>query len=276
VEVGPGVSTVGAGDRVCVEPIYRCDECSRCKAGDYNLCQKIAFHGLMSRGGGLAEYTVVPARTVHMLPGSVSLQLGALVEPMSVGYHAARRGGVAEGESAVVFGAGPIGIGTYLALRGQGISDVTVIEPSPVRRTTIQNLGAQSVIDPWKVDPVEYVKDRTGGVGAAAVFDTAGVAASLTAAVDMVAAKRRIVTIAICDKPLPVNTNMLVFTEAIIMGSLAYTGRDYAAVLELMSRGHYVTDGWVEHIRLDDIVAEGFEALHAGRKMKVLVDVGKG
>jgi (R,R)-butanediol dehydrogenase/meso-butanediol dehydrogenase/diacetyl reductase len=60
------------------------------------------------------------------------------------------------------------------------------------------------------------------------------------------------------------------------MGSLAYTGRDYAAVLELMSRGHYVTDGWVEHIRLDDIVAEGFEALHAGRKMKVLVDVGKG
>ena len=274
VEVGAGVSGVGAGDRVCVEPVYRCDECARCRDGAYNLCQKIAFHGLMSHGGGLAEYTVVPARTVHALPGSVSLELGALVEPMSVGYHAARRGEVSDGETAVVFGAGPFGICTYLALRGQGISDVTVIEPSPVRRRTIQNLGAQSVIDPWETDPVEYVKDRTGGVGAAAVFDTAGVEASLTAAVNMVAARRRIVTIAICDRALPVNTNMLVFTESVILGSLAYTGRDFAAVLDLMSRGHYVTDGWVDHIALDDIVAEGFEALHAGRKMKVLVDVG--
>jgi (R,R)-butanediol dehydrogenase/meso-butanediol dehydrogenase/diacetyl reductase len=195
---------------------------------------------------------------------------------MSVGYHAARRAELADGESAVVFGAGPIGIGTYLALRGMGFSDVTVVEPSAVRRKAIQNLGAQSVIDPWKVDPVEYVQDRTSGSGAAAVFETAGVDASMAAAVNMVAARRRIVTIAICDKPLPVNTNTLVFSEAVITGSLAYTGEDYAAVLELMGRGHYVTDGWVEHIPLDDIVAEGFEALHAGRKMKVLVDVGNG
>jgi (R,R)-butanediol dehydrogenase/meso-butanediol dehydrogenase/diacetyl reductase len=275
-EVGVGVSRVRAGDRVCVEPIYRCDACARCKAGAYNLCQSIAFHGLMSHGGGLSQYTVVPERMVHVLPDSVSLELGALVEPMSVGYHAARRGELADGESAVVLGAGPIGIGTYLALRGQGISDVTVIEPSAVRRHAIQKLGAMSVIDPQETDPVAYVKDHTGGVGAAAVYETAGVDASLTAAVDMVAAKRRVVTIAICDHALPVNTNTLVFTEAMVVGSLAYTAEDFAAVLDLMSRGHYVTDGWVEHIGLHEVVDEGFAALRAQKKMKVLVDVGNG
>jgi (R,R)-butanediol dehydrogenase/meso-butanediol dehydrogenase/diacetyl reductase len=276
VGVGAGVSDVREGDRVCVEPIYRCDECPRCRAGFYNLCQKIAFHGLMSHGGGLSEYTVVPARTIHHLPDSVSLQLGALVEPMSVGYHAARRGELTDGESAVVLGAGPIGIGTYLALRGLGISDVTVIEPSAVRRESIQKLGATSVLDPLDTDPVAYVRDHTGGVGAAAVYETAGVDASFGSAVDMVAARRRIVEVAICDHALPLNTNTLVFTEAVVVGSLAYTGEDFAAVLDLMSRGHYVTDGWVEHIGLDEIVDEGFAALRAQRKMKVLVDVGAG
>jgi (R,R)-butanediol dehydrogenase/meso-butanediol dehydrogenase/diacetyl reductase len=230
----------------------------------------------MSYGGGLSEYTVVPERMVHLLPDAVSLELGALVEPMSVGYHAARQGGLADGESAVVLGAGPIGIGTYLALRGQGISDVTVIEPSPVRRQAIQKLGATSVIDPQETDPVEYVKAHTGGVGAAAVYETAGVDVSLAAAVDMVAAMRRVVTIAICDHALPVNTNTLVFTEAMIVGSLAYTAEDFAAVLDLMARGHYVTDGWVEHIGLHEVVDEGFAALRAQKKMKVLVDVGNG
>jgi len=276
VEVGKGVSKVREGDRVCVEPIYRCGECSPCKAGYYNLCQAIAFHGLMSHGGGLSEYTVVPSQTVHPLPDSVSLELGALVEPMSVGYHAARLGELREGESAVVMGAGPIGIGTYLALLGQGITDITIIEPSLERREAIQKLGATSVIDPQATNPVEYVREHTGGVGAAAVFEAAGVPASLGAAVEMVAAKHRVVMIAVCDQALPVNTNTLVFTEGMVLGSLAYTNTDFAAVLELMSRNHYVTDGWVEHIALDEVVDEGFAALRAQKKMKVLVDVGNG
>ena len=133
-----------------------------------------------------------------------------------------------------------------------------------------------SVINPQETNPVEYVKEHTGGVGAAAVFEAAGVPASLGAAVEMVAAKHRVVMIAVCDQALPVNTNILVFTEGMVLGSLAYTSRDFSAVLELMSRDHYVTDGWVEHIRLTEVVEEGFAALRAQRKMKVLVDVGNG
>ncbi|MGB6180771.1 MAG: alcohol dehydrogenase catalytic domain-containing protein, partial [Rhodococcus sp. (in: high G+C Gram-positive bacteria)] len=128
-ELGAGVTGWAIGDRVAIEPIYRCGQCGPCRAGNYNICQTIGFHGLMS-DGGMAEYTVVPTDMLHALPDSVSLELGALVEPMSVAYHAATLGDVQAGDTAVVFGAGPIGIGLWFALRGKGLENVTVVEPS--------------------------------------------------------------------------------------------------------------------------------------------------
>ncbi len=145
-EVGDGVTGWAEGDRVAVEPIYKCDHCGPCRAGNYNVCQQIGFHGLMS-DGGMAEYTVVPTSMLHKLPDNVSLELGALVEPMSVAYHAATLGDVTPGDTAMVFGAGPIGIGLWFALRGKGLDDVFVVEPSPTRRAAIETLGA-TTLDP--------------------------------------------------------------------------------------------------------------------------------
>lgn len=116
-EVGAGVTDVREGDLVTIEPVYRCGECRPCRAGRYNLCQIVGFHGLMA-DGGMAECTVVPRNQVHKLPDSVPLEMGALVEPMSVAYHAAVLGGVGDQSSALIFGAGPIGIGIWFALRG--------------------------------------------------------------------------------------------------------------------------------------------------------------
>lgn len=144
-EVGKGVTGTSVGDRVAIEPIYRCGHCAPCAAGNYNICQQIGFHGLMS-DGGMAEYTVVPADMVHPLPDNVSLELGALVEPMSVAYHAATLGEVRPGDTAMVFGAGPIGIGLWFALRGKGLDDVLVVEPSPTRRAAIEALGRRPSI----------------------------------------------------------------------------------------------------------------------------------
>ena len=139
-DIGEGVTGWSEGDRVAVEPIYRCGHCPACKAGNYNICAQIGFHGLMS-DGGMAEYTVVPTDMLHKLPDNVSLQLGALVEPMSVAYHAATLGEVKSGDTAMVFGAGPIGIGLWFALRGKGLQDTFVVEPSPTRRASIERAG---------------------------------------------------------------------------------------------------------------------------------------
>ena len=268
--VGAGVTGWREGDRVAVEPIYKCDHCGPCGAGNYNVCQQIGFHGLMS-DGGMAEYTVVPTNMLHRLPDNVSLELGALVEPMSVAYHAATLGDVRPGDTAMVFGAGPIGIGLWFALRGKGLQEVFVVEPSPTRRAAIEALGAVT-LDPTVTDVPGFIADHTYGAGADAVFDAAGVAPSVQTALACVGSRKPMVSVAIYEKPLQTPLLNLVMNESRIQGSLCYTGADFEAVIALMAQGAYDTTGWVAQIPIGDVVAEGFEALHAGNKMKVLVD----
>ena len=268
--VGAGVTEWREGDRVAVEPIYKCGHCGPCAAGNYNVCQQIGFHGLMS-DGGMAEYTVVPTNMLHRLPDNVSLELGALVEPMSVAYHAATLGDVSPGDTAMVFGAGPIGIGLWFALRGKGLQDVFVVEPSPVRRAAIEALGA-TTLDPTTTDVPGLIADHTYGAGAGAVFDAAGVTPAVETALACVGSRKPMVSVAIYEKPVQTPLLNLVMNESRIQGSLCYTGADFEAVIALMAQGAYDTTGWVAQIPIGEVVVEGFEALHAGNKMKVLVD----
>ena len=269
-DVGEGVTGWKAGDRVAVEPIYKCGHCAPCRAGTYNICQQIGFHGLMS-DGGMAEYTVVPTSMLHKLPDNVSLQLGALVEPMSVAYHAATLGEVNDQSSALIYGAGPIGIGLWFALRGMGLTEIDVVEPSETRRKSIEALGART-LDPTAVDVPALVADRTDGNGVDAAFDAAGVAAAVESALDCVGERRPLISVAIYDKPLPTPLINLVLRERRIQGTICYTGDDYRAVIDLMARGHYDTTGWLDTIPLSGVIEQGFEELRAGRKMKLLVD----
>jgi len=269
-EVGEDVTTLALGDRVTVEPVYSCGECLACKAGRYNVCAKVGFHGL-STDGGMAESTVINATMAHKLPDSVSLEMGALVEPMAVAYHAAKLGEPDPAGTALVFGAGPIGIGLWFALRGQGVEDVLVVEPSPVRRASIEKLGART-LDPTTVDVPAFVAEHTHGNGVTAAYDAAGVQPAIETALACLGATRTLVSVAIYERPLETPLLQLVLREARIQGTLCYTSADYRAVIDLMAAGHYDTTGWVETIAMDDIVSEGFEALHAGQKMKVLVD----
>jgi (R,R)-butanediol dehydrogenase/meso-butanediol dehydrogenase/diacetyl reductase len=269
-EVGDAVTDVGEGDQVTIEPIYRCGECRPCKAGRYNVCDVVGFHGLMA-DGGMADYTVVPRNQVHKLPASVPLEMGALVEPMSVAYHAAAHGGVGDQGSALIYGAGPIGIGIWFALRGMGLTEIDVVEPSQTRRKSIEALGART-LDPARIDVPALVADRTHGNGVDAAFDAAGVAQAVESALQCVGEHRPLVSVAIYDRPLPVPLINLVLRERRIQGTLCYTSADYRAVIDLMAQGHYDTSGWVDTVPLSGVIEQGFEELRQGRKMKLLVD----
>jgi (R,R)-butanediol dehydrogenase/meso-butanediol dehydrogenase/diacetyl reductase len=269
-EVGAGVSDVAVGDEVTIEPIYRCGECRPCRSGNYNLCTKIGFHGLMA-DGGMAEHTVVPVNQVHKLPDAVSLDLGALAEPMSVAYHAAKLGGVGDQDSALVYGGGPIGIGIWFALRGLGLTQIEVVEPSPERRAALERLGA-ATLDPTSVDVPALIADRTNGDGVDAAYDAAGVAPAIESALSCLGERRTMVSVAIYDKPLPTPLINLVLRERRIQGTICYTADDYRAVLDLMAKGHYDTTGWVDTVALTDLIDGGFAELRAGRRMKLLVD----
>jgi (R,R)-butanediol dehydrogenase/meso-butanediol dehydrogenase/diacetyl reductase len=256
-----------------VRPFYKCGTCERCRAGLEHLCTPINVLGCGAAGGGLAEYCVMGADMAFALPEAVTLEQGALVEPLAVSYNGILRAGVEPGAQTVVFGAGPIGIGTVLGLRALGIEDVIVVEPSPTRRAAIEVLGATDVLDPATDDVAGVVMARTKGRGADAVFECAGVAASFRAALSVLAARGRLVVVAIFEDALEWNPTQLAINEIELRGSMGYEVGVYEAVIDLMDQGHYPTTGWVEHIPWSALVEEGFEPLRRGERMKVMVDI---
>ncbi|MDT3444666.1 MULTISPECIES: 2,3-butanediol dehydrogenase [unclassified Pseudofrankia] len=269
-EVGRGVTEIYEGDRVVIEPTYRCGECRACRSGHYNLCRLIGFPGL-SGDGGMAEYAVLPQIMIHKLPDAVRLDMAALVEPMAVAYHAAALGAVKDQERALIFGAGPIGIGLWFALRADGVTEIDVVEPSASRRAAIEGLGAR-ILDPTTEDVTAIVLERTRGEGVDAVYDAAGVASVVQTALDCLAERRTLVCVAVYDEPVATSLLDVMMREKSIKGAVSFKSGDFPAVIDLMAKGYYDTTGWVETIPMTAVVSEGFEELRAGRKMKLLID----
>ncbi len=272
VEVGDGVDDALVGQNAAVRPTYSCGECASCRQGLRHICRKLAFHGLSGPGGGLSELTTLPADMVHPLPASVPLELGALVEPMAVGHHAIRRVELAPDDLAVIVGAGPIGIGLWFALKASGHERVLVSETSAERRAAITALGADHVIDPRSTSLADTVADLSGGIGAAVVFDAAGVGAAIADSVPILAPRGSIVVVGIHEKPFDFNPTSLLLQEVDVIGSIVYSPQDYDEVIANMVGGRYDITGWVDHVPLDALL-DGFDDLRAGRKMKILVDL---
>ena len=271
VEVGRDVTKVAVGDLVAVEPLWPCGACAPCTDGDPNLCWEVLCHGLGGPGGGLSEFTVVREHMAHRVPDEVGSVLGALVEPMSVAYRAVLRSRPRLGDTAVVFGGGPIGIGSYLALRALGVDDVTVVEPAAERRAAVARLGAEQVLDPAATDVVGEVRERTKGAGARVVIDAAGVPASFTGAIGVAATSGRVVTVAAYMEPVSYNPTDVMMRELEIVSSFSYNG-EYDAVIEHMAAGRYPTDGWVERLPFDDHLG-AYDRLHRGEAIKLMVDL---
>ena len=118
------------------------------------------------------------ARWAHPL-GDIPTDLGALVEPLAVAYHAVRLSGLKPGGTAAVFGSGPIGLVTTAALKAAGATKVFVVEPAAVRKAKAPGAGADEVLDPTEVDVPDAIRDLTGGAGADVAFECAGIDAVL-------------------------------------------------------------------------------------------------
>jgi (R,R)-butanediol dehydrogenase / meso-butanediol dehydrogenase / diacetyl reductase len=270
VELGPSVEDLTPGKLVVVEPVETCGRCPRCHAGQRHRCEQRAIHGYTRAGGGFAAYTTARRSMVHALPRGLSAQQGALIEPMAVGLAAARRTQIEAGETVALHGAGPVGLGTALALKALGASTI-VVDPSPIRRAAAERLGLGLTVDPGAADPVQAILDLTDGNGAAASVDAAGVPAALNAAVQSTAYDRNVVLVAVPLQPIVLAVTP--FRRALIHLTASSGQQDFPATIAGMVRGDYPTDGWISTIRLEGIVEDGFESLHNRDKIKVLVDL---
>lgn len=176
-EVGPGVTSVRAGDRVILRSILTCGRCERCRRGQSNLCQERQGMG-MHFDGAYAERIVVPESLLLAMPDTLSYEEGALVEPLAVAMHAVNITPFALMDFVVVVGAGAIGLLTLLAARLRGAGSIVITDRSAHRLAVARSLGADLTIDVSAQDPVELVLAATDGRGADAVLEAVGIGAT--------------------------------------------------------------------------------------------------
>ncbi len=185
VALGEGVTNLQVGDRVALEPGKTCGRCEFCTTGQYNLCPDVIFFATPPVDGVFQEYVCHPESLCFKLPANVSTMAGALMEPLAVGFHAALQGGAQIGQTAVVTGAGCIGLVSVMALRSMGVTKVVAVDVLPARLEKAAKAGATLTIDASKEDAVQKVLELTGGAGCDLVIETAGAEATMVQGIRM-------------------------------------------------------------------------------------------
>jgi 2-desacetyl-2-hydroxyethyl bacteriochlorophyllide A dehydrogenase len=218
-DVGAVVERLERGQPVAINPVVSCGECELCRDGHDNLCESRRIYGCVpGLAGAYAEHIVVPAANVVPFDGAAPLEWGALVEPLSVGAHAARVARIAPGEQALVVGGGPIGLATALAAQWRGASRVLVSEPQAHRRETAERLGFRTL------DPAAEETPRSAFPLA---FECVGHSATLAAALHAVAPRGRVVFVGLAEETIELPATPLMVGERTIAGSSAYSAKDF-------------------------------------------------
>lgn len=266
LEVGHAASGLTVGQRVAVEPEYRCGICAACRRGDYNLCADMGFAGLMG-DGGMAEEAVVPAYMVHALPDVVSFRQAAVLEPAAVALHAIRRSGLAAGMRCAVIGAGPIGLLLVQLAKLAGAREIAVSDISGSRLELAHELGATITVDAAHRSLADVVCDVDIS------FEAVGLQASLDQSFKVLRKGGRLVLVGLFGQRPMIDAFGLVNREIDLIASVGYR-QLYGDLIAMVASGIFDPSRIVtREIRLDCVVADGFEGLLRNRSdVKILVN----
>ncbi len=267
--LGAGVDGFEVGDEVVVRPLDSRGETPADK-GVSHISRNLKFLGIDTPGAFQGSWTV-PAFTLHRLPAGTDLRLAALTEPLAVACHDVRRADLAEGETAVVIGGGPIGILVGLVARSRG-ARVVMSEVSPSRLELARELGFEAV-DPSRDDLAAHVATLTEGAGADVVFEVSGSAAGALAMTEFACLRGRIVLVAIFPQPSPVSLFDFFWKELELTGARVYEPEDYERAIELLAGGSLPLEQLITAVEPLERLPAVFEELGSSPSaMKVLVD----
>jgi (R,R)-butanediol dehydrogenase / meso-butanediol dehydrogenase / diacetyl reductase len=242
--LGEGVTGWQIGDRVTVRPLQPGAE-DPSDNGQKHIGKNLKFIGIDSPGG-MQEYWNVPAYTLHRLPETLSLKLGAMIEPLAVACHDVRLGELRTGENAVVIGGGPIGMLIALVAKHKG-ANVLISEPNPARLQMAQDMGLATV-NPIKQDLVAEVEQFTNGAMADVVFEVSGVGAGVAAMTQLPRVRGRIVMVAIHAEPKPVDLFRFFWRELRLIGARVYEPQDFEEAIQLAASGALPLDTLITQV----------------------------
>lgn len=229
----------------------------------------------------MAEEVLVPALQVFPVSDKIPLDIAALVEPLSVAYHAVDASPIKQMSpakaSVLVLGGGPIGLAVVQCLRALGTNTIILSEVARQRQVFAKEMGAHHILDPSKDDVVASCQELSNGKGGVDIaFDCAGLAVTLKTGCHAIKSRGTLVNVAIWEKEVPFNPNWLVFREGTYSATLGYQSKDYRAVIEALEDGRMKPEAMItRRIKLEDLVEEGIKKLltEKDKHVKILVDL---
>lgn len=273
LKTGAGVTGWSPGDRVALEaPIY-CYHCEACMTGHHNLCENGTFMSSPEEPGFFRDRANLPAVNLIPLPGNLSFADGTLWEPLGIILHSFHFAQPELGETAAVFGAGPIGLTTIAALKLAGISRIWCIEPVAHRRELALALGADDALDPHQTDPVADVMAATGKRGVDLAIDCAARENSINQALRMTRTAGRVqVTAVPSDILVPIEFHVIRRKELNFYTSRRANHTGYTAVEMLSKFPRHFTPMVTHQMALSE-VQQAFEMLetYSGGVGKIVV-----
>jgi L-iditol 2-dehydrogenase len=277
--VGSGVSKFKPGDRVTFDSTVYCGQCEFCLQGDINLCNNRQVIGVscgdFRRAGAFAEYVVVPQRITYHLPDALEFQEAAMLEAVSVALHAVRVSEMKGGESALVIGAGMIGLLTLQAAKAAGASEVLIADIDRTRLDRAEKLGADATLLLSGTDLVEEIQRRTAGRGVDLVLEAVGRDETIAASIASVRKGGTVTLIGNISPQVKIPLQVVVSRQIRLQGSCASSG-EYPEAMELLANGKIKVKSLITAVAPLSDGPRWFERLHAGEPnlMKVVLDPG--
>ena len=276
-KVGSAVTDWKVNDRITFDSMISCGKCSFCRSGHMNLCDNRMVLGVSygdyRRHGAFAEFVAVPQHICYKLPDELPFEHAALIEAVSVAVHAVEVTPVRLGDTAVVVGAGMIGVLTVQAARNAGCSTVYAVDLDDAKLEMAVKLGATEGFNPKNCDPVAEILKRTNGKGADIVLEAVGATEPIKTAIACVRKGGTVTLIGNITPKIELNLQSVVTREIRLQGTCGSNG-EYPACIDLLVKGLIKVDTIIsERVSLED-APRAFERLynHEPNLMKVIVN----
>ncbi|MBO5565242.1 MAG: alcohol dehydrogenase catalytic domain-containing protein [Lachnospiraceae bacterium] len=274
VEVGEYVKDLSVGQRVTIEPQVFCGRCYPCLHGKYNLCEKLKVMGFQTTGTA-SEYFAVDASKVTPLPEGMTYNEGAMLEPLSVTIHAAKRFPDVKDAKCVVLGCGPIGILLIQSLKAFGAEKVLATDVSDTRLALAKEMGADVAVNTMNKDFGETLLEVFGEDKADVMYDCAGNDITMNQAIQNARKGSTIILVAVFGKMANVDLAKLNDSELDLNTSMMYRHEDYVDAIRFVNEGKIQLKPLMsKHFAFQDYL-EAYQYIDANREstMKVIVDV---
>jgi D-xylulose reductase len=274
--VGSAVKTLKPGDRVAMEPGIPCRRCDWCKKGRYNLCPDMVFAATPPFHGTLAAFYRLPEDFCYKLEDHISLEEGAVVEPLSIAVHTVKQAGLKMGDTVVVFGAGPVGLLCCMVAKAFGATTVVAVDIVQGRLDFAKKYAKASVFNPPKAAADENAKKiiEENGLdsGADVAIDASGAEPSIQTAVHVLRRGGTFVQTGMGKPEVTFPVATMLTKELTVKGSFRYCAGDYFTAVELLATKRIsVTELITGKVPFNE-AEKAFKAVQAGKGIKTLIE----